>query len=73
MSNAYLVMGIVVFFDHGASYTILCKSCYDDVIDDLRKEKNITNEEPIFLSSETDTPYICEECNEEIECEVMQY
>lgn len=72
MPNSYLVTGMVVSFDGGESYMVLCKDCYDEIIDELRKDKNITSENPIFLGSETIIPYICETCQEQIDCEVIE-
>lgn len=65
------VTGIIVHADGGKQQYILCKNCYDKLIDDIRHEWGLTTDQPIFLSSEYDYTPVCDECHEEIECEVI--
>lgn len=64
---------MVVHIDGGKSYVMLCKQCYDDSIDDIRQKHGLTNDVPIFLSSEFDSEQVCEYCKEVIDCEIIDY
>jgi len=68
MYKSYDILGYTLFIDYGRTYHILCNRCWEESIEQIANNENITNERPIFVD-DNDDRNVCEHCNKLITVE----